>query len=165
MGKRGPKPLPTAILEARGSREVASRAGEPKPPLGAPETPNFLEGDSLATWNQLVPQVLAMGVLTTIDWAALARYCCLWVQWVRCIKFVEANGMTYEVNNGQCQAMYPEVGQITKLSTVLSKLEADFGLTPSARARLSVPVAPAPNQESEKSQFSFGGREVAGRIG
>ncbi|MBX3324091.1 MAG: P27 family phage terminase small subunit [Phycisphaeraceae bacterium] len=89
-----------------------------------------------------------MGVLTAIDGMALARYCTLWVQWVRAAMFVNRHGTTYPLKDGngniKCFAQFPEVAIVNKLSLALSRLEAEFGLTPSARTRINVPIRPLP---------------------
>ena len=44
-----------------------------------------------AAWKQVVPQLVAMGVLTTIDGNALARYCRLWSRWRKMETFIETD--------------------------------------------------------------------------
>ncbi|MBX3322233.1 MAG: phage terminase small subunit P27 family [Phycisphaeraceae bacterium] len=148
MGARGPRPTPTPILKLRGSRLADLNRNEPQPREGLPDAPAWLEDEALDVWHQLVPQLDEMGVLTAIDGMALARYCTLWVQWVRAAMFVNRHGTTYPLKDGngniKCFAQFPEVAIVNKLSLALSRLEAEFGLTPSARTRINVPIRPLP---------------------
>jgi phage terminase small subunit len=79
MGKRGPRPTPTALLRLRGSPLATKRraATEAKGPAGARDRPEWLDDDAKAVWDQLVPQLAAMQVLSRIDRNAVGRYCVL----------------------------------------------------------------------------------------
>ncbi len=166
MGKRGPRPTPTAELELRGSRQAAinKKNNEPQPELGAPDPPAWLEGEGLEVWNELAPQLVEMGVFTKVDGLAFARYCVLWAQWVKATMFVQKHGTTYPLKDGngkiKCFAQFPEVAVMNKTSLTLSRLEAEFGLTPSARTRISVQVKPAPRSNDPKEEFDFGGFKI-----
>ncbi|MBX3322435.1 MAG: phage terminase small subunit P27 family [Phycisphaeraceae bacterium] len=151
MGTRGPRPTPTPILELRGSKRARLNRDEPQPEAGIPEPPTWLEDEALQVWHQLLPQLDEMGVLTRIDGLALARYCTLWTHWVRATMFVNRHGTTYPLKDGngrvKCFAQFPEVAIMHKLSLTLTRLEQEFGLTPSARARINVPIRPAPRHD------------------
>lgn len=168
MGRRGPRPTPTKVLELRGSKRAKLNRGEPKPGPGVPEAPSWLDDESRAVWEQLVPQLEEMAVLSKIDALALARYCVLWTQWVKATKFVQRHGPTYPLKDGngrvKCFAQFPEVALMHKLSTALSRLEAEFGLTPSARTRINVPITPGPaiDPKDPRANFQFGGYQPGG---
>lgn len=165
MGKRGPRPTPTAELELRGSRQakINRKNGEPQPDPGAPDPPEWLEGEGLAVWDELAPQLEEMGVFTKVDGLAFARYCVLWAQWVKAIMFIQQHGTTYPLKDGngkiKCFAQFPEVAVMNKTSMTLSRLEAEFGLTPSARTRISVTVAPSPVTNGE-APYDFRGFKI-----
>ncbi len=80
------------------------------------------------------------------DEFALARYCATWVQWRRAQAFVDKHGTSYGLKDGngrvKCFAPFPETALLSKLSVALSRMEAEFGLTPSARTRINIPVQP-----------------------
>ena len=142
MGKRGPRPTPTAKLKTRGSRQPGKRKGEPQPELGGPSRPEWLHKDAKAAWDELVPQLLATGVLAKIDGNALARYCAMWVRWKRANAHVEKYGASYQLKDDKgefrCFQQFPEVAEVNKLSVLLLRLEQEFGLTPASRPGLSV---------------------------
>lgn len=157
MGARGPRPTPTSILELRGSRRAKLNRGEPQPAPGLPDPPVWLDAEGLAVWNEITPMLDEMGVLTRIDGLALARYCSLWADWIRARQFVSRHGTTYPIKDGngkvKCFGQFPEVALLHKLSLALSRMEAEFGLTPSARTRLNVPIRPLPDNDLIKEFF------------
>ena len=53
MGRRGPKPTPTAQLKLVGSRQLEQRRDEPQPELGAPNPPTWLCREALSEWKRV----------------------------------------------------------------------------------------------------------------
>ena len=158
MGRRGPAPTPTPLLTLRGSTLVTQRRlrGEVKPPPGAPPCPEWLDAESKAAWRQLVPTLELMGILTKVDANALARYCKLWARWRSMEDFIDAKGVMYPLKGDdgkvKCFQQWPQVAIANKLAQQLTRLEAEFGMTPSARARIQ--VAPSqPEADRGKSRF------------
>ena len=158
MGKRGPKRKPTAILKLHGSRAVEQRKGEPIPPSGRPRCPSFVDDYAKQAWKQLIPQLEEMGVLAKIDRTALVRYCQTWSRWRNCAEFINQNGETYPLRdndgNVKCLQQWPQVGIYNKLADSLLRLEVQFGLTPSARAGLTVQKK---QQSNDQAARFFGG--------
>lgn len=143
MGKRGPRPMPTAMKLARGNpgkRRVNTR--EPKPQSGTPECPDWLDEEARVCWAELVPQLEHSGVLTRIDRQALAIYCDTWSRWRAACAFVRKHGEFIPVKDEQGKLKYlhqfPQVGIAQKLLTNLLRYQQEFGLTPSSRSGLAV---------------------------
>lgn len=159
MGKRGPRPLPTAVLEARGSRRARQDKNEPQPPAGKGVCPDWIEPAAKEVWAQMVPILDAMGVLTIADTNALTRYCQMFARWKKAEQFIQQFGETYPVKSGtgvvKCFFQWPQVNLAQKLSTALTKLEQEFGLTPSARSRIDVktPFLPEPELTEFEKEF------------
>src|SRR5262245_40672243 len=115
MGRRGPAPTPTSILEIRGSTLVSKRRKrrEAKGPAGSPKCPAWLDADAKAAWRQLVPMLEHMGVLTKIDGNALTRYCRYWSRWRKAEAFIEERGEMYpikdETGRVRCFQQWPQV--------------------------------------------------------
>jgi P27 family predicted phage terminase small subunit len=158
MGQRGPAPTPTEILKLRGSTLVTKRRqrSEAKGTSGTPRCPQWLDADAKAAWRQLVPQLQTMGVLTRIDGNALARYCRLWSRWRKAEAFLDQHGEVYPLKdeNGRVKYLqqWPQVAIASKLAHLLTRLEQEFGMTPSARTRIQVEPRTA-EKTSEKSRF------------
>lgn len=142
MGRRGPRPLPTEHLKARGSalatKERQSR--EAKGPAGMPTCPSWLDADAKRMWRSLVPMLRAMRVLTKIDGNALARYCRTWSRWRKAEEFIDKNGEAYPLRDADGKVKYlqqwPQVAIAHKLALQLTRLEQEFGMSPSARSRI-----------------------------
>ena len=142
MGKRGPRPTPTNLLQLRGSKLVNKdrREREVQGPGGLPDKPDWLDEMGQKAWDFLVPLLQQMGVLTRIDANALSRYCHLWSRWREAEAFIAKHGLMYPLKDdaGQpkCFQPWPQVYIANKLAQQLTRLEQEFGMTPSARSRL-----------------------------
>ena len=158
MGRRGPRPTPTPILQMRGSA-LATRAreqAEVKGPAGTPECPDGLDDDAKAAWDQLVPMLERMRVLTRIDGNALTRYCRLWSRWRAAEQFIKDRGEMYPIKDDAGKVkwfqQWPQVAIANKLAQQLTRLEQEFGMTPSARSRIQL-MQDATPFESSKARF------------
>ena len=154
MGRRGPKRTPTSILNQRNRPTQQDRSGEPKPVALAPVAPEWMEPEARVAWDYLAPKMERLGILTEIDGNAFARYCQTWARWLQCEAFLKkAGGTTYTKKRYgwdtemKCHTdvvietkivEFPQVRQSQKYSALLTKLESEFGLTPSGRASLSI---------------------------
>lgn len=170
MGQRGPAPTPTKILEMRGSWRAKINSGEPQPEPGPPRTPRRLNTAAKRIWRELTRQLDDIGLVTKLDGYQLERYCTMFVRWRECEDFIGKNGVTYTLraedstryigrlpNGGDFIAgfaEYPQVKESHRLDKALKQIEAQFGLTPAARARLTVT---APEQEDDKTERFFKG--------
>jgi P27 family predicted phage terminase small subunit len=160
MGQRGPAPTPTPILKLRSSTLVTQKRAdaEVKGPTGRPKCLKWLDPAAKAVWKQLIPQLETMGILSTVDRNALARYCQLWARWKKAELFIQQHGEAYPLKdeNGKIKYLqpFPQVSIAHKLAALLTRLEHEFGMTPSARARLYAPDAALRNTaNADKSRF------------
>lgn len=167
MGARGPAPTPTAILQARGSRLAASRAGEVQYPAGAPKCPAWLPAAAKREWRRVVPLLLNAGVLTEADLATLAAYCGAVAELEAATRLVEAEGRTIRVGGfragengegpivgGQVQP-HPAIAQMRSAWAAIKQFSALFGFSPSDRARVKGGGKEEPKAEG-KSRFFKG---------
>ena len=90
----------------------------------------------MSAWEQLVPMLLGMGVLTTADGNALARYCHMLAQWVELQADIEENGFVDYSEQGEKPRAVVKIAD--SLASQLLKIEQHFGLTPSARSRIQI---------------------------
>ena len=156
MGKRGPKPEPTKLKILRGNPgcRPLNRA-EPEPPTDGVVMPPHLGEVAAARWRELLPMLQATRVMTRADVESLARYCDTYEWWLATRAKLRAEGDTYPILNDGGEVKYiaqrPEVSIAHKLAQQLRQLEADFGLSPAARASLK--VEPDAKQESTIEKF------------
>lgn len=149
MGKRGPKPRPAAVLRLHGNPKAEGFSqGEPRADAAPPEMPPEVEMDELAaaTWRETCGLLGNMGLLSRTDTRALGRYCVTYSRWRALLADVRANGETFEI----IDAMGNEITKpraaaklLTELSVQLTRLEAEFGLTPSSRSSIGRGLAKA----------------------
>jgi len=145
MGRRGPPPKPTVLKILAGNpgrRPLNER--EPKPRQGLPRCPSWLDDEAKRCWNRTVSELRGMGVLTIVDGDALAAYCDTWSRWKRAILFLQKNGDVFTTRDefGKVKFIqsWPQVGIARTLLTALNRYQAEFGLTPASRSRVSVNV-------------------------
>jgi len=149
------RPQPTQLKVLRGNPgKRPLNPMEPMPSVDGISPPDWLQGDGLAKWNELVPILQAVRVLTQADTGPLARYCDSWAWWRRCRETIQREGDTFvardEAGNVKWSQQRPEVGICSKLAQQLHRLEVEFGLTPSARSNLH---APSPQPVDELDEF------------
>lgn len=157
MGKRGPAPTPAATLRLRGTLRESRVYDEPEPPPGTPEAPDWLTPEARAAWDQLAPTLQASGLLTMLDRNALGRYCTLWVRWRVAEDFIATNGsvFTQRDGNGKSRGVkpFPQVAEASQLAQALTRMEAEFGMTPSGRSRIHVDTSNRQKVPEELARF------------
>jgi P27 family predicted phage terminase small subunit len=140
-----PKPRPTTlkVLEGRGhGRDSGGRAIKPSPAFRRlpPEPPAILEGEALAEWNRIVPELQRLGLTKPLDAASLAAYCLCWQRLVEAQKLVNVEGVLGQ--NSQGRVRHPAVAVVEAASKELRGWAAEFGLTPSSEQGLGQREAP-----------------------
>ena len=75
MGRRGPRPAPTALKRALGTRPDRINESEPLPSDGLPSCPEHLSSGAQAVWHRLASDLYRRGVLTNWDVEPFALYC------------------------------------------------------------------------------------------
>ena len=138
MGKRGPPKQPTVLRLLRGNlgkRKI--NEAEPKPDADQIVPPAFLEGTSLKKWNEMLPSLVATGVMTNADVDTLARYCTMHEMWLKCLESTrKTDKFMVRDKSGQVVNVksLPDAVMLTKLAASMLRIEQEFGLTPSARS-------------------------------
>lgn len=138
MAGRGPapKPTPLKILEGNPGHQKLNRS-EPRPRPVAPKCPSWLSKEAKREWRRIAPALERLGLLTEIDGAALAGYVQSYSTWKVATEAILENGLTYESANGNVRQR-PEVVIASKALAEVRQFCQEFGLTPSARARMQL---------------------------
>lgn len=140
MGARGPAPKPTAlrIVEGNPGKKPLNH-DEPKPTLGIPSCPMWLEPEAKKEWRRISRELDKIGMLTLVDGTALAGYCESYARWRQAERALTEHGnLTYETDTGYARER-PEVGIAQRYLGLVKQFAAEFGLTPSSRTRITVP--------------------------
>ena len=142
---RKKKPTAIHLLNGNPSRIKDLGKNEPKPAPVAPSVPEWLSEDAKVEWERISKHLEELGLLTQIDMAALAGYCESYAQWKKAMLFIQKHGEVYPIKDDQGNIKYlqqvPQVSIANKAQHQMRAWCAEFGLTPSARGRISVPGA------------------------
>lgn len=136
MMGRPPKPTALKVLEGQCGHRPLNQ-NEPKPESVAPKCPAHLRGEARREWGRIVPELLALGLLTRIDKAALAAYCTAWAEYCEASTKARETGLVIKTKQGNI-IPNPFLGVAHTAMGLMHKFLTEFGLTPSSRTRLSV---------------------------
>jgi len=147
MAKPGPPLTPTRTLKLRGSWRGKINKHEPQVDPERPVCPAWIDRTAKLWWREVVPQLHKMGVLAKIDRKALERTAVIYSRWRRMMAFITEHGETYNVKDSKGKVKYlkrfPQVAIAAELDKELGRCYAEFGMTPSARSRVTATATPA----------------------
>jgi P27 family predicted phage terminase small subunit len=143
MGLRGKAPRPTEVEKLLGNPgHRAIDKNEPKPPaLRETDPPSCLDETAAAEWRRIVPTLLELKLLTTLDRQLLVIYCQAVSDYERYSAVLRDEGDTYETETGTIKAR-PEVALRNAAYAQIVKCSIQFGFSPAARARMNVSLEP-----------------------
>ncbi len=146
---RGRKPTPTTLRVLRGNpgrRPMSTDEPMPTPQVDL-TPPDWLDEEAHREWARVAPILQRLGVLTEIDLDALAAYCQTWSTWKAATQKIRQFGMVVKsTKDGDLPIISPYVKIAHNALTQLRTLAAEFGLTPSARARVHAAIPRHPSQ-------------------
>lgn len=110
---------------------------------GAPTCPDHLDAEARTEWHRIVPELITAGLLCTVDTAALAMYCVAYSRWIKieeriafqAVHELGSEGIVTSSKNGFDQLSMWYVAS-NQQQDRLHKMLTEFGLSPSARARV-----------------------------
>lgn len=136
---RGRKPKPAGMSFRRPHRNASGLEAK------LPVCPSHLKGEARREWFRLGRQLLAFGLVTEIDKAALALYCQAWARWIEAEEALRTYGVVLKSPSG-FPIQSPYLAIANKAMEQMTKLLVEFGMSPSSRSRVTAypPSAPAP---------------------
>ena len=136
MAGRKPKPTKLKVLEGNPGKQRLPK-GEPEPISDIPTPPEHLDDLALSEWHRLADGLHSMGLLYEVDRVAFASYCRAYSAWVRAV-------------------LAQDDDRASDAEKQMLKFSVEFGMTPSARARLAIDPGRA-----KKSKFEglIGGKK------
>lgn len=137
MARPGPPPTPTALRVLHGeTRPSRINRREPKPGSGKPRPPAWLTPEARVIWRRTVRELTPMGVATPADSAALGLYAMALAEYVAAAALVATEGLLIKGRDGG-----PVVNPACRVErdrwSMVQRMGAEFGLTPSARVSLA----------------------------
>lgn len=153
----GRKPTPTALKLVKGNPgKRALNKREAKLAPARPMPPEFLCDDAKVEWGRVIETLFTAGLITTLDAAALAAYCQAYGRWAQAERALSRMAEKDPINKALMvktvsgnAIQNPLVGIANKAKADCIRYAVEFGMTPSARAKVNA----APN-EQENDQFT-----------
>jgi P27 family predicted phage terminase small subunit len=146
MPGRRPKPSYLKLVTGNPGKRPINK-NEPKPSREKlPSAPAELYEDAKIEWRRIARELHRLGLLTTLDRAALAAYCQAWGRWIAAERALAemakrdmlTHGLLIKTTNGNA-IQNPLVGTANRAMMAMMRCALEFGMTPSARSRLSSP--------------------------
>lgn len=141
MGRRGPPPQPSQLALVKGNPgKRALNAKEPKAngKLGAP--PEWLDTRGKAAWRSLATIIGDMRLESASDRKALELLCGAYAEYREADDEVRRSGITYARKTATGEVVittHPAVVIRADAMRRVHRMLLEFGLTPSARSRVS----------------------------
>jgi len=138
----GRRPKPTALKELEGSR--IRRKGDEPQPGGVPKCPSHLDAEARKEWRRISRELLSLGLLTSVDRAALAAYCGAWSRWVKAEKALQKQelekqkDMTVVATKSGYPLQNPLLAVANAAMEKMHKFLIEFGMTPASRAKIAI---------------------------
>ena len=153
----GPRPTPTAQLEARGSWRAKERIKKGKEVLSfaMPKPPKWVSAQARKLWPEIREIFEALRVTTNADAVALGMLADRLVIYINCRKIIEKEGYTAETMTAG-QKAHPMMLELTKAWNDVFKALKEFGATPAARRDVER-IAEEKVDESPQAKFFGGG--------
>jgi P27 family predicted phage terminase small subunit len=143
MPGRKAKPTRLKLLDGNPGKKRIPK-GEPQPQSEIPSPPEHLDKYALEEWGRLSQGLYTMGLLYDVDMAVFAAYCKSYSRWrvaEEALNKLAAkdpiNALVQKTSNGNL-IQNVLVGTANTAARDMSRYAAEFGLTPSARARLAI---------------------------
>lgn len=148
LGQRGPKPLPANVHSLRGNaskKPIAQLLDGVHPEVEIPTCPTYLAPDAKREWKRVAAELETLGLVCQIDRAALAAYCAAWAEVVTCERKIkelnaaddkgEAGLVSITPSGYQQMSVWVQIRN--RAYDRMMKFAAEFGLSPSARSRVT----------------------------
>ena len=154
VAKGNPNRLTKAEIEARQQAEEQF-----KPNTDNINPPAWLDLVAKKEWNRIAKELEELNILTNVDIAALGMYCDAYSKYQLATEKINKEGMFIEYTNkaGATNMIeHPAVKAQVKYADLIKKLCSEFGLTPSARAKITLPRQHEEKEETLEDKL-FGG--------
>jgi len=134
----GRKPLPDNVKRLRGT-DQPSRMNPDAPQAGTDELqfiPDELSEPAKKHWATIRPQLVESGVATNLDRGSLILLCETWATFLEAVKNVRSKGILVIGRHGE-PVRNPYLRVVNESTHALTRLFAEFGMTPSSRTRVT----------------------------
>jgi P27 family predicted phage terminase small subunit len=156
-GIRGMRPMPKHLKLVTGNRGKRSLDyEEPKPEALIPDPPEVLSEEARAEWDRIAPRLLAVGMVTRVDGAALAAYCQAYGRWIVAEAALreqrkldpEMHGLLAISQKGNAIPS-PLLHVCNRAMADMVRYASEFGMTPCSRARVKLNLSNGTNDPTD----------------
>lgn len=150
------KPIPTEVKEIMGNpgkHPLPKPGEEAKPELlfDLPDCPDWMGEYGEKEWYRVGPVLIKNKLLTDADMLTFTAYCANVDLLVTSTIEIQTRGMT--IHGARGPVRNPALATFAAATTSLRALAAEFGMTPSSRARIKLP-----NDDGESIEDLLGDR-------
>ena len=160
---RGRKPLPSHLKLVKGTARgelKKRRADKIEFEVSLPMPPPHLCDEAKVEWGRVASMLYALRLLSDADIAALAAYCQAWAIFKQATETLQlmakgdpvTKGLLIKTSNGNA-IQNPILGIANKAAADMVKYAAEFGMTPSARARIHAEGKDAGHQPPASEKY------------
>lgn len=153
---QGRKPTPNTVKSLRGNpgkrplKRTETVAKKMSKPL---KMPKDLPDSAQKEWRRVVPTLFKLGIVNHLDQMALADYCLCVHRLEQCEQEVTDKGVLIQ-SRDRGMVKNPALQLAREYRTSIQKWADQFGLTPSSRGRMNLPVE---EEHDEFEEFLNGG--------
>ena len=161
MSPRGAKPKPAALRLVKDGERPAGALPATLEGARIPSPPVWLVPEAKVEWARLGPRLRDAGLLSAIDRTAFAAYCQAYGTWAAAekalaeLRKVDNDPMAGHVTKtkGGGLTYHPLAVVASKARAEAVKIAAEFGLTPSSRARFDTSAAKNRAKDGGKGDY------------
>jgi P27 family predicted phage terminase small subunit len=142
----GPPPQPAHLKLIRGNpgKRAVRPEVEPQIPPQLPEPPEFLSADAKYEWHRIIEEMVRLRLVTSVDTMLFACYCQSFSDWKAAVEAFNRTaerdpvmrGLLIKDRDGEAR-QNPLLRVVRAAADTMLKCAAEFGLTPTARARIA----------------------------
>jgi len=148
---RGRTPRPANLAKLSGDRRALKRKTLDLP-FAIPCAPMWLTPEAKNEWDEIVPVLARMRVISDADKIAIALLADALARWKYLTEQIKIHGYVHEIlgRNGLVERVVrsPHITMHIEYGQIVQKMLIQFGLTPSARARIT-------SNEQKEKDFTF----------
>ena len=157
-GGRNAVPTELKLIRGNPGKRKVNR-NEPQPSKGTPDKPDWLSGEAADEWDRVVSELDRLKMLAKVDRAALIGHCEAVSQLRAATEDIAERGVTLveiEREFADGTILYAKVAKnpaVTVAQAAMAQIRgfcAEFGLSPSARARMTTPEAADDSKGAER---------------
>jgi P27 family predicted phage terminase small subunit len=125
----------TGLKQIAHDQHQSSRDNKNEASIRILECPSHLSPVARQEWDRIVPELTAIGILSSADRTQLAIYCAAYARWVEAEEMLQWHGAMMKSPNGH-PMQSPYLHTAHKEQEIILRIASEFGFTPASRSRI-----------------------------